>query len=288
MRTVNFEAIGTRWVIDIFSVLPEAGYTAIKAQIRERIEEFDKTFSRFRQDSLVTQMAHAGGEYHLPEEGVEMLSLYQTLYDLTGGAFTPLIGSVMEQAGYDASYSLRPKKLHTPRRLDDVFILSGRKLFMKEPALLDFGAVGKGKLIDIVAMILEEQGISNYCVDAGGDIRYRGTKFLRVGLEHPEQMQQVIGVAKIKNQSIAASAGNRRKWGKFHHIIHPHTLISPQHILATWVVTGSTMLADAIATALFLIAPDKLIGDYQFSYVILLADFSVQQSKDFPAELYYN
>lgn len=288
MYTVTFAAIGTRWVLDIFTETSAGVYAELDAQVHVLIDEFDKAFSRFRQDSLVTQMAHQGGEFLLPDAGVEMLQLYQQLYTLTKGAFTPLIGSVLVEAGYDSTYSLQPKKLHRPQKMDEVLVIAGRKILLKEPTLLDFGAIGKGKIIDIIGLFLEEQGVKHYCIDAGGDIRYRGTKQLRVGLEHPDNLQQVIGVAKLKNESIAASSGNRRRWGKYHHIINPQTLTSPDHILATWVVAETAMLADGLATALFLSEPEQLTQTFPFSYLVLRNDYTIEMSDDFPAELYYN
>lgn len=286
MKAFVFEAVGTRWVIEIADVLSEVDYQALDNHIHELIEEFDKGFSRFRQDSLVTQIAHRAGEYILPEGGAEMLELYEQLYRLTDGRFTPLIGSVLVDAGYDAHYSLTPKKLHHPKHWEDVMAVSGQKLLIKEPALLDFGALGKGKLIDLIAEFLGQR-VRSFLIDAGGDIRHQGTSVLRVGLEHPENPQQVIGVAKIRKQNIAASAGNRRRWGKYHHIIDPQTLASPERILATWAVADTAMLADGLATALFLGEPERFQERFSFSYLRLFADYAVDKSEDFPAELYY-
>ena len=78
---------------------------------------------------------------------------------------------------------------------------------------MDFGAAGKGYLIDLVAKVLQKHKLDYFCVDAGGDMFYHniGNEKLRVGLEHPDNPKQVIGVANIYNQSICASAGNRRR-----------------------------------------------------------------------------
>jgi thiamine biosynthesis lipoprotein ApbE len=44
------------------------------------------------------------------------------------------------------------------------------------PVMLDFGAAGKGYLIDIVADILRQEQIESFCVDAGGDMIYDSTQ----------------------------------------------------------------------------------------------------------------
>jgi thiamine biosynthesis lipoprotein len=159
---------------------------------------------------------------------------------------------------------------------------------MKKPALLDVGAAGKGYLIDLVTETIRKHKLDYFCVDAGGDMFYynTGNEKLRVGLEHPDNPSQVIGVAEIYNQSICASAGNRRKWGEFHHIIDPQSLTSPRAIKATWVIADTGLLADGIATCLFFVPAKKLLNTYQFSYAIVNEDNSLEISKDFPAEIF--
>ena len=113
MRSKAFEAIGTQWVIDIHSHISDALYDELMHAVMHCITDFDRTYSRFREDSLVRQIAEGTGIFNIPDEGTEMLRLYAKLYNLTEGACTPLIGSVMEEAGYDSSYSLQGGTLHT-------------------------------------------------------------------------------------------------------------------------------------------------------------------------------
>ena len=108
---LTFEAIGTKWVIEIYSEISEDQKTQITQNVRELIEEFDKTFSRFRKDSVVTQMSKKAGVYQMPDYALPLLSLYQKLYQLTDGAVTPLIGNVLVDAGYDHTYSLKSKSI---------------------------------------------------------------------------------------------------------------------------------------------------------------------------------
>lgn len=287
MDPLIFEAIGTHWQIDISDTLTSEKGAELERCIRERIEEFDKNYSRFRDDSLVAEMARRAGEYRLPDDAEPMFNAYQDLTKLTRGAFTPLIGQVMVDAGYDASYSLVPKELHTPPSWDEVLDYRYPMLTLKRPALLDVGAAGKGYLIDLVGKVIADFGVRSFCVDAGGDILHRNAEggTLRVGLEHPEDFKQVIGVATIGDQSLCGSAGNRRTWGKYHHIIDPRTLESPRDILAVWTVAPTALIADALATCLFFVEP-TLLDDYVFEYLIVYKDYSIQKSPDFPAELF--
>ena len=53
----TFEAIGTHWKIDIPQNTPISKRTILLEEIIATIEDFDKTYSRFRADSLITTMS---------------------------------------------------------------------------------------------------------------------------------------------------------------------------------------------------------------------------------------
>lgn len=285
---LRFEAIGTMWQIDFDNSLSLSQAAAVEPLILARIDQFDQHYSRFRDDSLVTAMAATSGRYRLPADAEIMLDLYRKLYELTGGAVTPLIGQVLSDAGYDAQYSLEPKTMHTPPRWEEILLYQFPDLTLFKPAILDFGALGKGYLIDIIANLLQQRGILYFCVDAGGDLMYRGRPgaSLRVGLEDPGDVSKVIGVAQIDKQSLCGAAGNRRAWAGYTHIIDPRTLKSPEHIKALWVVAQTTMLADALTTALYFVSADILQHTYKFEYAILYSDHSLKYSPDFPAKFF--
>lgn len=284
-----FEAIGTKWVIDIFDPLSNKSQAEVLQKIRERIDLFDQNYSRFRKDSLVSKMSQVAGEYTLPEDAQPLFDLYQKLYLLTEGKFTPMIGNVLEEAGYDANYSLKPKKLKKPLTWEEALNYKYPLLKVRKPVTLDVGAGGKGYLIDLISELLEESQVKAFCIDAGGDILYKNpsNQELQIGLEHPENLEQVIGVVNLVNRSICGSAGNRRKWLDYHHIIDPQNLSSPQHILATWVVAKETLLADALSTCLFFVNSDKLEVAFDFEYLIVYKDYSIDKSANFPGELFY-
>ncbi len=283
----TFKAIGTTWNIDIEDDLPEK--EKLLGEIMSRIDIFDKTYSRFRSDSLVTEISRKSGNYYLPDDAEKMFSLYKRLYDITKGKMSPLVGQVLSDAGYDSKYSLRPKENVSPAPTwKESIEYKHLVLVVKKPVLLDFGAAGKGYLIDIVSDIVAAHGIKNYTVDAGGDIRYENEnkKVIRVGLENPENFKQVVGVANITGGSICGSSGNRRRWGNRHHIIDPRTAKSPEHILALWTVAKNTILADAISTALFFVEPEVLAKEFDFEYAILYKDSAPSVSKSFPGSFF--
>ena len=296
MATFDFKAIGTTWKIDIFDssiLLTSEREKNLYQKVLDRIDIFDRNYSRFRNDSLVTEISKKAGTYTLPDDAKLMMELYFDIYKRTNGLVTPLIGQLISDAGYDAVYSLKQKgQLSQPPRWEDVLIYEYPKLTVNQPVLLDFGAAGKGYLVDIVGELLEACGINHFCIDAGGDILVhtpdsdKKVKPIRIGLEHPDDPTQAIGVYEMNNGSICGSAGNRRVWGDFTHIINPHTLSSPREISAVWVIAKTAIVADALATCLFFVSPDVLVSEYDFQYVIVRNDHSVETSLNFTGEIF--
>ena len=285
-----FDAIGTRWEIETDGPLSDD----LRAWIRERIDRFDATWSRFRPDSLITRIAGArhGGRFRLPDDTSALLDLYDRLHDLTDGALDPLIGRDLELLGYDATYSLTPASRAVRHRehqqharwpdiqRDRTTIITDR------PVLLDVGAAGKGALVDLVAQTLSDAGVRRFVVDAGGDLRHHGDEPLRVGLEHPLDPTRVVGVVELRGNALCASAVNRRAWGDgLHHILDARTGTPVRDVLATWVIADTAMLADGIATALFLTDPPRLHETYRFAFVRMSAT-GIEASPGFDGELF--
>jgi thiamine biosynthesis lipoprotein len=288
MRRTTFEAIGTHWDVQVSDALPQVQWADALEQVQACIERFDAAYSRFRSDSLVTVMSQKAGTYPLPEDGYAMLQLYQQLYHATNGKVTPLIGQVMADTGYDAAYSFAPKPLHRPPAWEDVISYDRQHITLARPALLDFGAAGKGYLVDRVATVLRDAGAQSYLINAGGDIVHHAArhKTVNVGLENPFDTAEVIGIATIGNQSLCASAGTKRVWRQFHHILDPDSLRSVQSVAATWVLADDVLTADGLATALFFASPEALQAVCNFSYALLAHDGSLHYAPDFPVKLF--
>lgn len=275
----KFEAIGTQWFIETTHPFDD-----IQGDLQARIELFDHTYSRFRDDSLVAAMGQQAGTYEFPEDAVQLMELYRELYDTTSGAVSPLVGNVLDAAGYDRQYSLRPGKIDPAPQWDDVMLWNRGKIQINQPVILDFGAAGKGYLVDIVAEMLEQAGYEDYVIDASGDMRIRGETQV-IGLENPHDPTRVLGTVQLGNASLCASAINRRAWGDWHHVVDPRSAVPVQSVVATWVVAPATMMADGLATALFFVEPSQL-EQWDFAYVRLLQDGTIERSANFVGELY--
>jgi thiamine biosynthesis lipoprotein len=75
-------------------------------------------------------------------------------------------------------------------------------------------------------------------------------------------------------------------WDVYHHIIDPHSLKSPRHIRAVWVVADTGLLADGLATALFFCPAATLAKSYNFAYAMVYDDYSLEHSDNFPATFF--
>ena len=291
--TFTFDAIGTRWCIDTDE--PLGG--EVRDRILDRIRRFDRTYSRFRPDSLVAQVAAApaGGRFEFPEDSIALFDLYDRLVAATDGAVDPLVGRQLELLGYDPTYSLTPapaavrareRARARPTWAADI-VRDGTTLITQRPLVIDVGAAGKGYLVDIISAILQQAGVARFVVDAGGDLRHCGEHGIRVGLEHPLDPRLVIGVANLQNRALCASAVNRRAWGNgLHHVLDARTGAPATEVVATWVVAGDAALADGLATALFFTGAHHLAETHRFAYVRMLADGRAERSPDFDGELF--
>lgn len=260
---------------------------AIRRHIQDRIEAFDRAYSRFRDDSIVAQMSRQAGEYEFPDDAVQLMDFYRALYDATNGRVTPLIGQALAQSGYDKEYSFRQKQVSAIPQWDDVMQWQGNVVTTRQPIVLDVGAAGKGYLVDIIGEILEMHGAAAYVIDASGDVRHRGNESDVVGLENPSDSSRVIGVMNLKNASLCASATNRRTWGSdMHHVFDPASASPTRDVAATWVMANDTMTADGLATALFFVDGDQLSKDWDFQYVRLMTDGKLSHSHEFMGELF--
>ncbi len=286
--SIEFFATGTNWKIDFSEALSPTKLAEIRNKLTERAEDFENDYSRFKDNSLISRMSKVIGEHHLPEDAEKLMNFYFKLNRVTGGKFTPLVGDLLNRAGYDKDYSFVPKGSlqHIPD-LKNVCKYSFPKINIHKRYQWDFGAAGKGYLIDILKELLDDMKVVECCIDAGGDICYKSnSKSLRIGLEDPNNFENVLGVVEVLNQSLCGSSGSRRHWSRYHHILDPIALHSPNSILSTWVLADDTMTADGIATSLFFTEPDKLSKDFVFDYLILNSDYSVKKSANFLAELF--
>ena len=184
----------------------------------------------------------------------------------TGGAFDPTVGFQMERIGFNQEYRTG-KTVRTdlasggPASYRDVRLDRGRRtIALVRPLILDLGAVAKGLAIDMAARDLQACG--SYAIDAGGDLylggcRPDGTPW-SVGIRHPRRDAELIDAVRVSNRAVCTSGDYERRSsgeGGGHHILDPRTGTSVNNVASVTVVAPTAMLADAVATAAFVLGP---------------------------------
>jgi thiamine biosynthesis lipoprotein len=152
---------------------------------------------------------------------------------------------------------------------------------------IDPSGLVKGWSVDRGGQILDDAGVRNYSINAGGDVLVRGDALpdsrWRVGIRHPLQTDKVAAVVSITDLAIATSGTYIRG----QHIIDPHTGRPPTGVLSVSIVGGDLATADAYATAAFAMGEDgpmwttRLFG---YEAMTIMADETVLSTRWFPTE----
>lgn len=279
----RFDAIGTAWEIVTATPL-DAG---ARAAVSGVVAQFDADWSRFRPDSTVGRLAATGGRVVAPPDATVMLDAFRALSDATDAAVNPLVGRSLERLGYDPGYSLASTgPVPAPRAWTSLLAWGDGMLSLDAPAMIDVGALGKGRLVDLVHALVSELSLGPVIVDAGGDLAVSG-RAQRIGLEHPFDPRRAVGVWEVTDAALCASATNRRAWGDgLHHVLDARTGVPVRTVAATWAVARDAMHADAVATALFFDGGPRLAAEWGVAWVRMTTAGTVEWSPGCRAELF--
>jgi thiamine biosynthesis lipoprotein len=134
---------------------------------------------------------------------------------------------------------------------------------------LDLGGIAKGAVVDLLAGVLDERIGSDYLIDAGGDILLSGLKEGRrpwvIAIRHPRRPDGFAGKLSLglRNGKIAVvTSGDYERYfeqdgRRYHHILDPHTGYPAAGPASVTVIAPSCALADALATAAFVLGPER-------------------------------
>jgi len=183
----------------------------------------------------------------------------------SGGAFDPTVGHRMEARGFNREHRTG-EIVRTPIAPDDnvdndvsyrdVQLNPDRKTIrLLRPLTLDLGAVAKGLAVDTAARELEP--FRDFAIDAGGDLYLggsnpQGTPW-SVGIRHPRLENELIDSLRVSNQAVCTSGDYERRA----HILDPRKKTTSDSVASATVVASGAMLADALATAAFVLGPDQ-------------------------------
>lgn len=208
------------------------------------------------------------------------LLVAKSVYQKSNGAFDPTVAPLVNRWGF--GWEGKAPELPDSTEIDSILGLVGMQhilineendtMYVKRDhagVTLDFSALAKGYGVDVVCDYLTEQGVINYFVEIGGEVRTSGVSqrgdHWRVGINQPEVNSSVSDLytqIAISNGSVATS-GNYRNYyevdGKrVWHTINPKTGYPESNpLLSATIVHENCMIADALATTCMVMGPKK-------------------------------
>ncbi len=152
---------------------------------------------------------------------------------------------------------------------------------------LDMGAVAKGYIADKLIEEFKKSSTENVIVDLGGNVALIGE--YTVGIRDPFNPQEIFATISLKDKSAVTSGSYQRYFehdGKrYHHIIDPRTgYPSDSGIASVTVISPSSMNADALSTAIFIMGKDSISLCRNFpdtDAFIIMEDGSTYQTENF-------
>ena len=151
----------------------------------------------------------------------------------------------------------------------------------------------------MVAQSLEKKGITGYMLNVGGNVRGVGVKGngepWMVGIEQPHEQAQSPYLSRLylRDAALVTSGTYQRYYivdgQRYHHIIHPETLMPSDEYLCISVLCPSSAMGDALSTALFcmpLAQGQSLVSSLPEVEVLwVLSDGTKYTSEHFPKDL---
>jgi thiamine biosynthesis lipoprotein len=238
-------------------VLGQGGEEAIGRAFRW-FDEVERTCTRFDPASeLMGLTAQAGRAVPVSPILFEAVQFAICVAEETGGAFDPTIGSVMEARGFNREYrtgAVVRTELAGAATYRDIETDSGqRTILFRRPLLLDLGAVAKGLAIDAAARELEP--FTNFAIYAGGDLYLGGCnaegKPWHTGIRHPRLPSELIASLRITNRAVCTSGDYERPG----HVLDPRCGETASGAISATVIAPTALVADALATAAFVLGP---------------------------------
>jgi len=242
-----------------------AAKQAIQAALK-RLEEIDQRFSAH--DSLSPVYRFNCEER--PLEDSEVVALVQAAVEVseaTGGAFDVTVEPLVRLWGFYGEHPAVPGQSvidsvmkHVGSR--NLVFENGRVRKLDPNARIDLGGIAKGYALAQAAQAMRHAGVDSGLIDAGGDVYAfgrRAGRAWRVGVRSPRG-DSMVGVLEVRNLAVVTSGDYERFFvsgeSRYCHIIDPRTGWPAQGVASVTAVARDPALADAWATAGFVLGPD--------------------------------
>lgn len=256
----------------------------IKYQAREPLtdkidaefQKFNLSLNPFNPNSTIAKV-NRNEPVELDEWFVTVFNKAQEVSEKSGGAFDITCAPLINLWGF----GFANMDTVTQEAIDSLKVFTGYgkirivdgKIEKDDPrVILNCSAIAKGFACDVIANLLEREGVENYMVDIGGEEVVKGVNdrgdCWRVGINEPEDdktglINKVSEVVRLCKKGGIATSGNYRNYyikdgKKYAHTIDPNTgYPSEQSVLSATVVADDCMTADAYATVFMVLGVDK-------------------------------
>ncbi len=264
--------MGTRLRVVVESSTERAALGDAERVITE-VERLDDLLSTWKPEAEIARANHGrpGKSVSLSDELHGLLSEAFTWAEATGRAFHPAIGPYID--AWDIRGAGRVPPAGSLREAADAARLHMWRLGDTVPeverghtsAWIDTGGFGKGAALRSAAVRLDEAGeaSSRLLADLGGQVWARAPKNRpwRVGVAHPLERGEPAAWLSLHDVSAATSGTSERfvEVGDAHygHIIDPRSGRPAPPWGTVTVVHPDPMVADVLATALYVMGPEE-------------------------------
>lgn len=299
--TPNYESFSGLAIGTSYSISAQNAGTDLQKKIGSTLLEIDQTFSVFNPES-VTSRVNRNETTLVTPLWAQCFELSQQIYRASDGFFDPTVGPLVDAWGFGAGVEQASPNVDSLLEFVgmDKIRLDGNNIIKDDPrVMLNFSSIAKGLLVDRLAEMLDGEGIENYMVEVGGEVRVRGVnqrgQAWRIGIDCPttglDRSTQTI----VALQSSIATSGNYRNYSvdslgrKRVHTIDPRTG-TPRigQILSASIVAPTCALADGWATAAMACgdtarAVQMLEAVPELQYYIISEGDRIDSSAGFPA-----
>jgi len=264
-------AMGT--VIEITLIGDDEG-AANKAVLQafQEIKRIETLMSPWLDSSDVIRINRSAGEgwAKVSSETLEVIKKAQEISELSEGSFDITVGPLTQLWRIAREKGIPPSTKDVKEKLDlvnfrDVSIDREGKVFLKKKGMaVDLGGIAKGYAVDRTFELLRSLGYKNLIVNAGGDLRVGGTKNNQpwsIGIQDPRVSQKIMAKVLVSDTAVATS-GDYEKFfihqdKRYHHIFNPKDGFPTEGCQSVTVVCKDGITADALATAVFVLGPEK-------------------------------
>ncbi len=253
----------------------------------ELMDRLTAVLNRYDPDSALSALNDSGRLSDAPRPLIEVVDRALETGRRTRGAFDPTVAPLVDLFGggvprvppgdLTAAWSHQPGERPgpaadpDPAELREALALVGAQRVRRDGARIGFDrkgvrltldGVAKGWIVDAMAGCLEQAGIRDFLVDAGGDIRVAGRpepgRPWTVAVQDPLKQERWPDVIGLGRGAVATSGSYEFYFDPDrirHHIVAGPSGISPAEATSVTVTAPEAATADALATAVFVLGP---------------------------------